>query len=69
GYGLGRHGRIALVVADADEARGDELRDWLRTSDPLVAPTRPTWLSGGLGVATRPRGRCGVPGQSGASGA
>jgi predicted DNA-binding protein (MmcQ/YjbR family) len=41
GYGLGRHGWIALSVpADADEARWQEITEWIRTSYTLVAPKR-----------------------------
>jgi predicted DNA-binding protein (MmcQ/YjbR family) len=41
GYGLGRHGWIALSVpADADEDRWQEITEWVRTSYTLVAPRR-----------------------------
>jgi predicted DNA-binding protein (MmcQ/YjbR family) len=41
GYGLGRHGWIALSVpADADEDRWQEITEWVRTSYTLVAPKR-----------------------------
>lgn len=39
GYGLGRHGWVALdVPADADDERWAQLREWVRTSYTLVAP-------------------------------
>ncbi|TJZ76630.1 MmcQ/YjbR family DNA-binding protein [Rhodococcus oryzae] len=39
GYGLGRHGWVALdVETDADEERWAQLREWVRTSFILVAP-------------------------------
>lgn len=40
GYGLGRHGWIAVDVADADGRRWEQLREWIRTSYMLVAPKR-----------------------------
>ncbi|MFE7416138.1 MmcQ/YjbR family DNA-binding protein [Rhodococcus sp. NPDC057529] len=40
GYGLGRHGWIAVDVADADGPRWEQLREWIRTSYTLVAPKR-----------------------------
>lgn len=41
GYGLGRHGWVALDLnEDADEAQWEQLREWIRTSYTLVAPTR-----------------------------
>lgn len=39
GYGLGRHGWVAISVpSDADDARWIQLREWIRTSYTLVAP-------------------------------
>jgi predicted DNA-binding protein (MmcQ/YjbR family) len=39
GYGLGRHGWVAITVpANADDARWVQLREWVRTSFTLVAP-------------------------------
>lgn len=39
GYGLGRHGWIAVTLdADATDDRLEELREWVRTSYTLVAP-------------------------------
>ncbi|MFI6432818.1 MmcQ/YjbR family DNA-binding protein [Rhodococcus oryzae] len=39
GYGLGRHGWVALdVETDADGERWAQLREWVRTSFILVAP-------------------------------
>ncbi|AQA21392.1 hypothetical protein BTZ20_4966 [Rhodococcus sp. MTM3W5.2] len=39
GYGLGRHGWVALEVeTGADEERWAQLREWVRTSFILVAP-------------------------------
>ena len=41
GYGLGRHGWIAVDVApDADDDRWRILREWVRTSYTLVAPKK-----------------------------
>ena len=41
GYGLGRHGWVALTVdADADDDRWDQVSEWVRTSFALVAPRR-----------------------------
>jgi hypothetical protein len=41
GYGLGRHGWIALSVPPgADNDRWTQIRGWLRTSYTLVAPKR-----------------------------
>lgn len=41
GYGLGRHGWIALDVApDADDERWEQVTEWVRTSYTLVAPKR-----------------------------
>jgi predicted DNA-binding protein (MmcQ/YjbR family) len=41
GYGLGRHGWIALTVpADSDDDRWQQIREWVRTSYTLVAPKR-----------------------------
>lgn len=39
GYGLGRHGWVALTVRpDEDEARWVQIAEWVRTSYSLVAP-------------------------------
>jgi predicted DNA-binding protein (MmcQ/YjbR family) len=41
GYGLGRHGWIALSVPPgADDDRWTQIREWVRTSYTLVAPKR-----------------------------
>ncbi len=41
GYGLGRHGWIALNIEDTeDEDRWQQLEEWVRTSYTLVAPKR-----------------------------
>jgi predicted DNA-binding protein (MmcQ/YjbR family) len=41
GYGLGRHGWIALTVDDdADEDRWRQVEEWVRSSYILVAPRR-----------------------------
>ncbi|MDQ3641364.1 MAG: MmcQ/YjbR family DNA-binding protein [Actinomycetota bacterium] len=41
GYGLGRHGWVALTVDDdADEERWRQIEEWVRTSYTLVAPKR-----------------------------
>ena len=41
GYGLGRHGWVALTVDDgADDDRGQQIEEWVRTSYTLVAPKR-----------------------------
>jgi predicted DNA-binding protein (MmcQ/YjbR family) len=41
GYGLGRHGWIALTVpADAGDERWQQFEEWVRTSYALVAPKR-----------------------------
>jgi len=41
GYGLGRHGWVALDLApDADEDRWVQVEEWVRTSYVLVAPKR-----------------------------
>ncbi|HEX2047792.1 MAG TPA: MmcQ/YjbR family DNA-binding protein [Acidimicrobiales bacterium] len=41
GYGLGRHGWIALTVDDtAGEDRWQQIEEWVRTSYTLVAPRR-----------------------------
>lgn len=39
GYGLGRHGWVSVEVgADADDARWQQVEEWVRTSYSLVAP-------------------------------
>ena len=39
GYGLGRHGWVAIEVEqEANDARWEELTEWIRTSYTLVAP-------------------------------
>ena len=39
GYGLGRHGWVSVEVGDdADEARWQQVEEWVRTSYCLVAP-------------------------------
>ena len=41
GYGLGRHGWIALTLEDsADMDRWRQVEEWVRTSYALVAPRR-----------------------------
>ena len=41
GYGLGRHGWVALTVEDATgEDRWQQIEEWVRTSYTLVAPKR-----------------------------
>jgi predicted DNA-binding protein (MmcQ/YjbR family) len=41
GYGLGRHGWIAITVdSDADDDRWQQITEWVRTSYTLVAPRR-----------------------------
>ena len=41
GYGLGRHGWIALALdADADDDRWRQVEEWVRTSYTLVAPKK-----------------------------
>ncbi|MGH9264461.1 MAG: MmcQ/YjbR family DNA-binding protein [Acidimicrobiales bacterium] len=41
GYGLGRHGWVAIDVAgDADAERWQQIEEWVRTSYTLVAPRR-----------------------------
>ncbi|MGI8810308.1 MAG: MmcQ/YjbR family DNA-binding protein [Acidimicrobiales bacterium] len=41
GYGLGRHGWVALSVDDgADDERWRQIEEWVRTSYTLVAPKR-----------------------------
>lgn len=41
GYGLGRHGWVALTLAgDLDEERWEQLTEWVRTSYTLIAPKR-----------------------------
>jgi predicted DNA-binding protein (MmcQ/YjbR family) len=39
GYGLGRHGWVSVRVGDdADDARWQQVEEWVRTSYTLVAP-------------------------------
>lgn len=39
GYGLGRHGWVSVQVGDdADDARWQQIEEWVRTSYTLVAP-------------------------------
>jgi len=39
GYGLGRHGWVSVQVGEnADDARWQEVEEWVRTSYTLVAP-------------------------------
>ena len=39
GYGLGRHGWVSIDIgSDADEARWQQVEEWVRTSYTLVAP-------------------------------
>jgi predicted DNA-binding protein (MmcQ/YjbR family) len=40
GYGLGRHGWVALDLLDPDEERWQQVEEWVRTSYTLVAPKR-----------------------------
>ena len=40
GYGLGRHGWIALDLVGPDEDRWQQVEEWVRTSYTLVAPKR-----------------------------
>ncbi len=41
GYGLGRHGWIALTVDEsADDERWEQIEEWVRTSYTMVAPRR-----------------------------
>jgi predicted DNA-binding protein (MmcQ/YjbR family) len=41
GYGLGRHGWIAITVdSDADDDRWQQITEWVRTSYILVEPRR-----------------------------
>lgn len=40
GYGLGRHGWIALTLVDPSEHRWRQVEEWVRTSYTLVAPRR-----------------------------
>jgi predicted DNA-binding protein (MmcQ/YjbR family) len=41
GYGLGRHGWVSVEVGDdPDEARWQQVEEWVRTSYTLVAPKR-----------------------------
>ena len=62
GYGLGRHGWIALALVKPDAARWNEVEEWVRTSYTLVAPKKLATLvleeDGILVVAARgPQGR------------
>jgi predicted DNA-binding protein (MmcQ/YjbR family) len=38
GYGLGRHGWVSVQVGAGDEARWEQVEEWVRTSYTLVAP-------------------------------
>jgi predicted DNA-binding protein (MmcQ/YjbR family) len=39
GYGLGRHGWVSVTIGPAeDEARWQQIEEWVRTSYTLVAP-------------------------------
>lgn len=41
GYGLGRHGWVALTLADDEtDERWRQIEEWVRTSYTLVAPRR-----------------------------
>jgi predicted DNA-binding protein (MmcQ/YjbR family) len=40
GYGLGRHGWIALDLVAPDDDRWSQVEEWVRTSFTLVAPKR-----------------------------
>ena len=40
GYGLGRHGWIALDLVAPDEERWQQVGEWVRTSYTLIAPRR-----------------------------
>jgi predicted DNA-binding protein (MmcQ/YjbR family) len=40
GYGLGRHGWIAVNLIAPDEERWQQVEEWVRTSYALVAPKR-----------------------------
>ena len=41
GYGLGRHGWVSVELApDADEARWQQVTEWVRTSYTMVAPKK-----------------------------
>lgn len=41
GYGLGRHGWVSVrLVSDPDEARWEQVEEWVRTSYTLVAPKK-----------------------------
>ena len=40
GYGLGRHGWVALTLTDPDEDRWRQVEEWVRTSYTLVAPKK-----------------------------
>jgi predicted DNA-binding protein (MmcQ/YjbR family) len=41
GYGLGRHGWVAVEIApDADDDRWQQVTEWVQTSYALVAPRR-----------------------------
>ena len=62
GYGLGRHGWIALTLLKPDATRWNEVEEWVRTSYTLVAPKKLATLvleEDGIAVDTggRPRGR------------
>lgn len=41
GYGLGRHGWVALTLADDEtDERWQQIEEWVHTSYTLVAPRR-----------------------------
>ncbi len=40
GYGLGRHGWVALDLDEPDDERWQQVEEWIRTSFSLVAPRR-----------------------------
>lgn len=41
GYGLGRHGWVSVQLGDElDEARWEQVEEWVRTSYTLVAPKK-----------------------------
>lgn len=55
GYGLGRHGWIALTLDEsADDARWRQVEEWVRTSYTLVAPKRLARLVLEQDAASRP---------------